>query len=214
MIVVCGLTLPASIGASARAIAMSAVVDFPEGAGGPLFCEAGGDVGEWTLRVPWRFSSPPVPRIDGDFDELYEIALGFRPLRPEETIRLLKVGVDVFGYEIWPPWKIVTVVGRVGGGDERFTLQIPGLTDIFRTPWTESAQLRRERYARFKAARSPLPGFLQWVPPLLTKLDDAQDLLFTGLALAWPVFKFLLPRAFLGPLGWLLLVSDLFNAFT
>jgi hypothetical protein len=47
----------------------------------------------------------------------------------------------------------------------------------------------------------------------LTKLDNAQDLLFTGLALAWPLFKLLGPR-FAGPLGVLLTINDGLNLAT
>jgi hypothetical protein len=94
-----------------------------------------------------------------------------------------------------------------------FTVNVPGLTDILRVPGLETPELRKERARRMRQSNSALPKVLQWLPPILNKLDDAQDLLFTGLALAWPILKFLGPR-FLGPLGWLLTINDLFNVAT
>ena len=100
-----------------------------------------------------------------------------------------------------------------GAGGDVYTINVPGVTDILRIPGLESEALRKERAQRMKQSRSGLPDFLKWIPPVLNKLDDAQDLLFTGLALAWPLLRFL-PRAFLGPLGILLTVNDLLNVFT
>jgi hypothetical protein len=94
-----------------------------------------------------------------------------------------------------------------------YTINIPGITDILRIPGLETKELRRERFLRMKTSVPALPRVLQWIPPLINKLDDAQDLLFTGLALAWPILR-LLGRPFLGPLGILLTVSDLLNLGT
>lgn len=94
-----------------------------------------------------------------------------------------------------------------------FTINIPGITDILRLPGLETKDLRRERFQRMKTSVPALPRVLQWIPPLINKLDDAQDLLFTALALAWPILR-LLGRPFLGPLGILLTISDLLNLGT
>jgi len=99
------------------------------------------------------------------------------------------------------------------GRDQPFTLNLPGLTDFIKFPGLESKALRRERFERFKASRSALPGFLQWIPPLLTKLDNAQDMLFTGLAIGVQLLKWIGFRSIPG-LGWALLANDLLNAFT
>lgn len=94
-----------------------------------------------------------------------------------------------------------------------YTVNIPGVTDILRVPGLETKELRRQRWERMQTSRSALPEPLRWIPPLLNKLDDAQDLLFTGLAIAWPLFK-LLGKPFLGPLGWLLTINDILNLGT
>lgn len=106
-----------------------------------------------------------------------------------------------------------TILDPFGSGPDSFTIAIPGLTDIVRVPGLDTPELRKQRYERFKASRSPLPEGLKWLPPLLNKLDDAQDLLFTGLALAWPLLRRAAPW-FLGPVGILLTINDLLNAFT
>lgn len=104
---------------------------------------------------------------------------------------------------------------RPGGSadPDPFTVDVPGIQDILKVKAWESKQLRYERYKRFETANSAVPGFLKWIPPLLTKLDNAQDMLFTGLALAIPIMKFIAPR-FLGPVGILLTINDLVNLLT
>lgn len=96
---------------------------------------------------------------------------------------------------------------------DAFTVDIPGLTDVLKVKAWESKQLRYERYRRYQTARSTIPAPLQWIPPLLTKLDNAQDMIFTGLALAIPLIKRLSGRLIPG-VGWLLLVNDILNLFT
>lgn len=100
-----------------------------------------------------------------------------------------------------------------GDAPNPYTVQIPGITDILKVPGVDSAELRRERGARMARARSPLPVGLQWIPPLLNKLDDAQDLLYTGLVIGVGILKALGVRAIPG-LGVLLTVNDLLNGFT
>lgn len=102
---------------------------------------------------------------------------------------------------------------QVGSADDPFTIDIPGVGDILRTPWTTSPSLRRQRIERMRTAKSVLPSGLAWVPKLINKLDDAQDLLFTGLALAWPLLRVVAPRL-LGPLGVVLTINDVLNVGT
>lgn len=98
-------------------------------------------------------------------------------------------------------------------GPDPFTITVPGITDILKLPGLDSPDLRRERADRYSQQHSGLPQGLKWVPALLTKLDDAQDLLFTALALAIPLLVRIAPR--LLPLaGWLLLANDLLNIGT
>jgi hypothetical protein len=94
--------------------------------------------------------------------------------------------------------------------DDRFTINIPGLQDIFRIPDLESKDLRRQRYKRWMGSRSALPEGLQWIPPLLNKLDDAQDLLYTALVLAKPILK-RLGAMIWPPLGIALVANDVLN---
>jgi hypothetical protein len=94
-----------------------------------------------------------------------------------------------------------------------FTIDVPGITDIIKAPEFTSKSLKQERYERMQTKNSPVPKPLQWIPPILTKLDNAQDLLFTGLALLYPLLKFA-PKALLGPVGILLTINDVLNLLT
>lgn len=107
---------------------------------------------------------------------------------------------------------IKPAVGAYAAGDA-FTVDVPGIQDILKVKDWESKQLRYERYQRFATAKSAVPKALQWIPPLLTKLDNAQDLLFTGLALAIPIIRRLAPR-FIPGVGLLLTLNDILNLFT
>lgn len=118
--------------------------------------------------------------------------------------RLSKCGLEGFTEEL-PPGS--------NAGPDPFTIDVPGLTDILKAPSLNSPALKKERYDRWKSRKSPVPDALSWIPPLLTKLDNAQDLLFTALALLWPILK-RLPRPFLGPFGILLTINDLLNLTT
>jgi len=102
--------------------------------------------------------------------------------------------------------------GRLAQSDA-FTVDVPGIQDIIKLKDWDSKQLRYERYRRFATSRSSLPDLLQWIPPLLTKLDNAQDMIFVGLALAIPIIKRLPARVIPG-VGWLLLLNDILNLFT
>lgn len=110
-----------------------------------------------------------------------------------------------------------TVIDATTPGDrsdrDPFTIDIPGIQDIIKVKQWESPQLRYERYKRFESARSAVPKPLQWIPPLLTKLDNAQDLIYTQLVIGFQILKRLAPRA-LPYVGWLLTLNDVMNLFT
>ena len=118
-------------------------------------------------------------------------------------LRIEKCG---FGGKIRPP---VGAYAPVDG----FTVDVPGLQDIIKVKDWDSPTLRFERFKRFESARSAVPTALQWIPPLLTKLDNAQDMIFTGLALAIPIIRRLGPRLIPG-IGILLTLNDVLNLFT
>lgn len=93
-----------------------------------------------------------------------------------------------------------------------YQINIPGITQIirFKRPEEELTDEKRERIARMRAAQSPVPGFLQWIPPAITAIDNAQDLLYVGLTLAKPLLR-RLPARFLPGLGWALFANDVMN---
>jgi len=99
--------------------------------------------------------------------------------------------------------------------DEVYTIDIPGAADVFRVPipGQDDEALRRQRIARMRSKRGALPESLDWIPPLITTLDDAQDMLIVGLTLAKPLLK-RLPARFVPYLGWLLLANDVINLTT
>jgi len=99
--------------------------------------------------------------------------------------------------------------------NEVYTIDIPGAADVFRVPipGTDDEALRRQRIARMKSKRGALPESLEWIPPLITALDDAQDMLIVGLTLAKPLLK-RLPARFVPGLGWILLANDVLNLTT
>lgn len=99
--------------------------------------------------------------------------------------------------------------------NEVYTVDIPGAADILRVPipGMDDEELRKQRIARMKSHRGPLPEALDWVPPLITALDDAQDLLYVGLVLAKPLLK-RLPARFIPGLGWVLFANDVVNLTT
>lgn len=93
---------------------------------------------------------------------------------------------------------------------QTYTITVPGIQDIIRIPPLESTDLKRERIRRWKAARSPLPQTLDWIPQAINRLDDLQDELITALILG----RWLAPRLlgrFLPYVGWALLASDILN---
>lgn len=168
----------------------------------------------------------PSDALQRDFDQALCNALNF--ISPNQ----LRTA------EIWTPdgqKKITTITGNwanpyrlgrcnmPGGITERppganappdpYTVDIPGIHDILKAPALEPKRLRYERYLRWKTRNSAIPEFLQWIPPLLNKLDDAQDMLFTVLALT-PFIARLIPRFFLGPLGILFTINDILNMTT
>lgn len=96
--------------------------------------------------------------------------------------------------------------------DDTYTIDIPGMRDIFKLPlpYMQDKQLKRERYQRFKTAKSPVPESFSWIRDAVTKIDNAQDLLYCALFLAKPLLR-RLPARFIPYVGWILLVSDLMN---
>lgn len=108
--------------------------------------------------------------------------------------------------------KGLQIAGSESGPDP-FTITIPGLSDFLRAPFINTPEIRRERAQRARSSNSPLPQGLQWIPKLLNKLDDAQDLLFTVAALAIPIARWFGVRSIPG-LGIALTVNDLLNGFT
>lgn len=99
-----------------------------------------------------------------------------------------------------------------GDAANPYTVQIPGISDILRVPGIDSPEARRQRGARMARANSGIPEQLKWIPKLLNKLDDAQDLLYTGLVIGVALLKVLGVRMFPG-LGILLTVNDMLNFF-
>jgi len=97
--------------------------------------------------------------------------------------------------------------------DTPLTIQLPGATDIIRFPGLNNTQLRRERAQRMREENSPMPDYLNWIPPLVTKLDDAQDLLYTALVLSKPLWR-RAPARLLPGLGWILTANDAINFAT
>lgn len=100
-----------------------------------------------------------------------------------------------------------------GNDPNPYTVNVPGISDILRVPGIDDAQTRRERAQRMQRSRSALPEAFQWVPQLLNKLDDAQDLLYTGLVIGVVILKALGVRSVPG-LGVLITLNDLLNGFS
>ncbi len=94
-----------------------------------------------------------------------------------------------------------------------YTIDIPGLTDFIRWPALENEELKFQRFIRFKTQEPLLPEPLRWIPDVINKLDDAQDLLFTALVLARPLLK-KIPTWWLPGLGWTLFANDVLNLQT
>lgn len=102
-------------------------------------------------------------------------------------------------------------IRNVGGAN--YTINVPGIQDVVRIPAYEDEELKKQRWLRYKNTRNPAPGFAQTAAQILNFIDDAQDLLFTALALAWPLLRKLAPR-FLPGLGWILTANDILNLMT
>lgn len=93
---------------------------------------------------------------------------------------------------------------------DEVSIQLPGATDIIKVPFSNSPELRRERIERFRNAQTPLPQSLQWIPELVNKLDQAQDLLYVTLVAGRPLLR-KIPSRMIPYLGWVLLFNDLLN---
>src|SRR5574337_924355 len=91
-----------------------------------------------------------------------------------------------------------------------YTISVPGLQDVIRVPALESVALKRERIQRMRAARTPLPEGLQWIPQAINWLDDIQDALIVALVAGKFILR-RLPAAVIPGVGWALLASDILN---
>ena len=100
-------------------------------------------------------------------------------------------------------------------GQATYTIDLPGATDLFHfiIPALNDKELKKERIKRMLSKKSPVPEALQWIPPLINKIDDAQDILTTALWLAKPLIK-KLPTRFIPFVGWALAVNDIANLST
>ena len=97
-------------------------------------------------------------------------------------------------------------------GQPVYTVDLPGAADLFKfiIPALNDKALKKERIKRMREHKSTVPDFLQWIPPVITQIDDAQDLLTTALWLAKPLIK-RLPTRFVPFVGWALTISDAAN---
>lgn len=97
-------------------------------------------------------------------------------------------------------------------GQKVYTIDLPGLSEIFKIPLSplQNKELKRERIKRMITHVSTVPESLKWIPPVITKLDDAQDILTTALWLGKPLLR-KLPSKFIPFVGWALLASDIVN---
>ena len=95
-----------------------------------------------------------------------------------------------------------------------YEIKIPGAKQIFRfAPPSTLSQEAKQALIQRSRDKSPVPGFLQWIPGVINVLDDAQDILITGLTLAKPLLR-RLPLRFVPVLGWVLLANDILNIST
>lgn len=102
---------------------------------------------------------------------------------------------------------------QFGDDSSPYTVDVPGLSDILRVPGIDDKNTRRERAQRMASHKSGLPDVLSWVPPLLNKLDNAQDLIYTATVIGLQVAKWLGFRTIPG-LGLILTANDLLNGAT
>ena len=123
------------------------------------------------------------------------------PMTPEQKARL------------WTPETRAYADSVRNRGGDSYTINVPGIQDVVRIPAMESEDLKFQRWLRYKNTRNPAPGYAQAAAKILNYIDDAQDLLFTALALAWPLLR-KLPKRFLPGLGWILTVNDILNLMT
>lgn len=126
-----------------------------------------------------------------------------------------------------PGWTCVPAGGEYDGGTPdtppppppepdkplEYIIPLPGLQDIIRIPPLEDSALRRERFKRMHDSQTVIPQPLQWIPGVINWLDDAQDLLITGLLIARPLL-IRLPLRFVPYVGWVLLANDILNLGT
>lgn len=122
------------------------------------------------------------------------------------------------GHASWPSyWSYKKEVARQYGPTPSgtYTVDIPGIKDIFRyeTKKSYSRQYKSELYKRMTTRSSPVPQVFNWIPGIINKIDDAQDLLYVGFTLAKPLLR-RLPSRFIPYIGWGLLIMDVMNIAT
>lgn len=96
--------------------------------------------------------------------------------------------------------------------EKTYEINIPGIGDTFRfgaAPVYDKA-LKRQRYERMKAATSPVPETLRWIPRVIQHIDDAQDMMYTAAYLGKFLLRRVAPR-FIPYVGWALLAMDAAN---
>jgi len=93
-----------------------------------------------------------------------------------------------------------------------YTIDIPGMRDIFKLPlgYMNDKDLKRQRIKRFKTHKTPVPESFNWIPDVITKLDNAQDLVYTAFFIARPLLR-RLPARFIPFIGWAILAMDIAN---
>lgn len=75
-----------------------------------------------------------------------------------------------------------------------------------------TAYIKRKLEQGYKY-ENKLPQFLKWAPGVINIVDDAQDLLVTGLYLAKPLLR-KLPSKLIPGVGWAMVANDLMNLIT
>lgn len=93
------------------------------------------------------------------------------------------------------------------------TIDVPGILDIIKIPALDDPGAAQARAIRMATRNQAMPVDLRWIPWAMQRLDDAQDLIFTGAV----VLRYLLPRVLprlIPGLGWVLLANDVLNLGT
>ena len=122
------------------------------------------------------------------------------------------------GYKSWKQyWYYRKEAAKAYGStpEGTYTVDIPGIKDVFRYESKKSydKEYKAEIIQRFKTKESPVPEVLQWIPDVINKIDDAQDLLYTAAVMGKFLIRRVAPR-FIPYVGWALLAMDIMNIAT